>query len=269
MKRIILLIMVIFGISTVSCARKEVKSVKGPFVLKLGYQKGSNYLYNTDMRMQNTIEMSGASHTMNVLSGIKYDISVEDIRDDTMDIQITIKDVNITLKTVAGSRQLPEANMLSGKRINITVLKNGNIIKKGTLNMEDNNLKNILENMSEIFNFIPDVPVRINSTWKDSTDEGIRYFKLLDVKVKDGDTVAVIGLKGSFNKIETSKSQGMNVKTEIKGSGEGKIYFSITKGIILKENVNAGLEGKVKMESGTEMPMYIDQDIETKLLKED
>ncbi len=273
MKRIFALITLTIALSVISCAKKEIAQVRGPVVLKLGYEKGKHYLYETSMRVQSTVDMGGMSHTANVLNDIKYEIVPENIKGDTLDLRVTIKDVNISLRTAAGSQNLPEANILKDKSIKFRVLKNGNVIHKDSLVIDDENLKSILENMSELFTFVPDVPVKLKDTWKDSTKESVNVFALSDISVKDADTVATITLKSTFDRNTTSKRKGMEVKTEIKGTGEGKIRFSINRGIILSTEMNAGLEGTTHMKGGMagegmDMPMYIDQTVESKLIKE-
>ncbi len=268
-----LLVILFAALTVTSCAKKETLRVRGPFVLKLGYIKGKHYLYESSMRNQSTMDMGGMSHTVNVVNDVKYELIPEDIKGDTMDITVTIKDVNISIQTPAGNKNLPEGNVLVGKSIKFTVLKNGNVIKRDTLAIGDEKLKTVLENMSKLFDFVPDVPVSLGSTWKDSTMEGVASFKLSDVKINGNDTLAIITFKATFNKNTSSQNNGMSVKTTIKGTGEGKIHFSINRGIILKSDMSAGLEGKAHMEGGMagegmDMPMYIDQTIESKLTKE-
>ncbi len=275
MKKVALFYITISFLLVSSCAKKEVAPSGRAYVLIAKYQKGKSYYYSASMNMKNTMEMGGMSPTVNILSDLKYTLKVKDQKGDTLFMELKVDDINMSMKTAAGMKNVPDINNLKGRVIDFAVLKNGTVVKNEKDNaLSNDELKSIVKSSSRMLSFLPKTPVHINEMWYDSTDKGVFNYVLKDVKVVGGDTIAVIGMKFKINETKKQNKNGMKITSNLKGEGDGKIRFSITRGILLDATSSTGLEGKAHMEggmagSGMDMPIYVDQTSETKFLKEE
>ncbi len=260
---------------SLSCAEKEMKPTGNPYVLSMKYKPGRSYEYLSNMNINNTMQMGGMSPTTNILSDVKYSITLLREAGDTLFLKVKIEDISTKIKTPAGFKEINETDVLKGKEVNFAILKDGTVVKGINDNTQyANELKNIVKGISRMFGFLPGYPVRVNETWVDSTEDGVARYTLKKVKIEDSDTIAIIKTHFKVNMTKEEERNGMKIKSTLKGDGDGTMKFSIKRGILLDVTSTMGLEGTAHMEGGMagggmDMPMYIDQTSETKFLKEE
>ena len=61
---------------SLSCAKKEMKPTGSPYVLSIKYKPGKSYRYLSSMDIKNTMQMGGMSPTTNILSDVKYSLTL-------------------------------------------------------------------------------------------------------------------------------------------------------------------------------------------------
>lgn len=268
-------LIVLLSLILISCAPRFMK--KGT-LFTYNLSRGQNLRYESKTNIKTTLELAGRVEETKTKIYLRTNQSVAAV-DSLLTLVVVIDTVAIE-NSVNGQPvpvQSPEG--LLNRSWSIKIDRTGTV--KESKGLEDVELfgegsGDIVKNYEEFLNFLPGYPLKIGDRWemKRACENGtsISRYTFLNIEEKDGFACAKIGVKSEMSRKRMVTQGGGAVTMDIKGRGEGEIYFAEKEGLVVSYKQHFSIEGFGEVSTPLlsrpmRFPIYIDQDEATKLVK--
>jgi len=192
-------------------------------------------------------------------------------------MEMEYKDMTQTMESAMGGGS-SDFTELIGKKVNFTLSPIGKIIQTEgfdklpeitLVNQEKLREETYLMQVSGNFMALPEKPVKPGATWTDELVENIPMpgdgnlkvtthftYKLLEQTEYNGFNCVKINAELSQTLSGNFEQQGMLLTMDMKGKGNGTIYFAYEKGMVINSETTSLLDGVVFVEAaGMEIPI--------------
>jgi|Deesub1362A_J573_1020465.scaffolds.fasta_scaffold01752_5 hypothetical protein len=281
MYKLVPILLMVCGISCVKKGVEVEEKYKKGIILRTKFIPGEKWKYQQETINTFTVASPfGVLGTTEMFSNWETIIQVEDTVEE-VDIKITFKNVETTMKIGETLKRGEMLERLENKSIYVKLSKEGSILEvKGgeifnecrerggcALFYSQKEKGNPFSSCgwTEWSRFLPTKRVKIGEEWEVTT-EGIKsIYRLIGIEKRMGVVCAKIKGKHKINQmIDPGEIQGMRVKTTFRGEGEEEIYVNVEDGKIMETKMTTSIQGETKTKLG-EMLFYLEEERKMKI----
>jgi hypothetical protein len=216
--------------------------------LQYKFNKGSSYIYNSDIDMHMTQEVMGKEmKIINNIHGVNR-FNVENIFDNG-DIQfITSMDSASLVSDVMGNETTTDLTSLIGKRVQSIISKFGEVKNCNMIDSVEetnNRMMNLQQQVKRFFTKFAGKDIKIGESWKNTIIDTAKNYggaivsnvdmtcTLSGKENKLGHECLVVPVTGKLKITGSGSMQGMDFTMEGDGTNSGTIYFDWKTGLII------------------------------------